>query len=462
MSFPCFPPFNYWFSGGELALDQLPIFDKYDFTAGLPSGFSHSRGTSAYLQDSDGVWRQRSGSDPLIGPNGLHVIPAISQVVSNSALTGASIGIVGSGGSLPTGWVIRNSASFTWTVTALPIVNGLQGVTLNCSGTLASGSNIKPCINDGGQIVSAIGDLQIARCIIKADPTCGGGQEGFLRVGTSSVESGAWTAAAGTAQDLAYLNNASTTHNRTFICFFNVKNTGDSINNTFTIFAPQMYKQPQAASALFIGGSAQSSNAEVVSWGSVPPVPFTIVFDVYPCVLSGSATQALAEFCTDANNYLRITRDGSRLIHAEMVIGGVSKQVLSPTKVVYDNAKTKIGLSIRSDGFSISVNGQDALSSTSSMAVPSFASMLVGKTQDDTAFWWGWIESMNIALTSVSDAALAASTYIGMSSGMLKGVNFSGAEFSPATEPGTIGTTFVYPRKANYGDFNYIINKGGF
>ncbi len=99
--------------------------------------FSVSRATGRWAVDSTGLWRHFGPNVPAITDLGLSVEPAGTNLVPNPALTGAVAGIVGSGGSLPTGWS-TNGSGLVVHVVAVTTLNGLPALHLRVFGTATS------------------------------------------------------------------------------------------------------------------------------------------------------------------------------------------------------------------------------------------------------------------------------------------------------------------------------------
>jgi len=96
--------------------------------------FSFARASGRWAVDSTGFWRYFAPDVPAITDLGLSLEPAGTNLVPNPALTGAVAGVVGSGGSLPTGWS-TNGAGLSVEVVAVTTLNGLPALHVRVSGT---------------------------------------------------------------------------------------------------------------------------------------------------------------------------------------------------------------------------------------------------------------------------------------------------------------------------------------
>lgn len=95
--------------------------------------FAFARSSPKWARRADGHWAQFAAAAPAITDLGLNIEPAGSNLAVGAALSGAVVGVVGSGGSLPTGWVANGA--LTTQVVALTTLLGLPAIRLRISGT---------------------------------------------------------------------------------------------------------------------------------------------------------------------------------------------------------------------------------------------------------------------------------------------------------------------------------------
>lgn len=113
----------------------------------LPDGpLYNGRSTSAWYWNSAGVLTEALPFKARIGynPSDLTLLGVLREVartnyVRNPRLLGATTGVLGSGGALPTGWSATTMAGLTSTVTAGVTEDGMQCVDIQLSGTPSSG-----------------------------------------------------------------------------------------------------------------------------------------------------------------------------------------------------------------------------------------------------------------------------------------------------------------------------------
>jgi hypothetical protein len=95
--------------------------------------WSFSRASAKWAPSADGSWKQFAPNVSAQTDLGLSIEPAGSNIVPNPGLAGAAVGVVGAGGSLPTGWV--SIGVLTTEVLALTTLAGLPALRLRISGT---------------------------------------------------------------------------------------------------------------------------------------------------------------------------------------------------------------------------------------------------------------------------------------------------------------------------------------
>src|SRR5690606_3292604 len=69
------------------------------------------------------------------GRPALRLEPQRTNQIRNPRCEGAAVGVVGSGGALPTFWGLTNTAGLTWDVVATGVENGLPYVDVRLHGT---------------------------------------------------------------------------------------------------------------------------------------------------------------------------------------------------------------------------------------------------------------------------------------------------------------------------------------
>lgn len=458
-------------SSGVLGLwyfgTSTPPWTEYDLTSSLPSAFTHSRGTTAYIEDANGDWQLVAADDPLIGPNGLTVIPALSMPVQNTSLSGATVGVIGSGGGLPTGWTSTILTGLSQEVVSVTTRNNLTWLRLRLSGTFSGTANSKNMgmKNTAGAITGvAVGDNISTRYLLKNISS----QSIAHLHGFGLASTGTYVGATGVKYtDYQYTSKytragATSTNNTYALEYVNIATSPSTLDDTFEIAAPQMYKAAYSPDVLLLGSgtSAITSNKEVVTMSGVPDFPFSIVFDARPCYqYVASEDQILCELIEDSTNYITVYRaPATRHMKCNIVVGGAVADTIDSGYEVFDETFVKVGIIVKSSAVSLVVDGRDAVVSTATFTTPSVTSARIGADQSGSKAWWGWIRS--VSTLPDGTAAEVVSRTANQADDLLRGVNFSGAEFNTSSIPGTPQTDYFWPTHALYSDFDYMTGLG--
>lgn len=130
-----------WNGLGTFSTWQTPgaVLD-YDFKNNryLGPALTTSRASPAYIDDSAGNWTFVPANTLRRSDKGALIEGAQTNLIKNNSGQGAVAGVLGSGGSLSTGWLYNLSSSAGITLTSLgPMTrNGIDGFGLRVSGTL--------------------------------------------------------------------------------------------------------------------------------------------------------------------------------------------------------------------------------------------------------------------------------------------------------------------------------------
>lgn len=120
-----------FFSGATLDMN----FAAGAYLGKTPSALTVSRtGTTGYAESSTGVWVPFAANTARITDKGLLVEEGRTNGIKNNMMTGATVGVVGSGGALPTGWV-NSPQGLTTTVVEIGTENGITYIDIRYSGT---------------------------------------------------------------------------------------------------------------------------------------------------------------------------------------------------------------------------------------------------------------------------------------------------------------------------------------
>lgn len=109
------------------------------------SAYSLVRASSKLASDALGNWTIFSSNIPALTNQGISIETADTYYSTNSSLTGASLGVIGSGGALPDGWSIyTGGTSGSATVTAITTFKGLPAIVLDWDLVNSGGSTAYP------------------------------------------------------------------------------------------------------------------------------------------------------------------------------------------------------------------------------------------------------------------------------------------------------------------------------
>lgn len=128
-----------------LALTMInPTLDM-DFAAGqyvgaTPSSLTVTRASTGYAEDTSGNWTSFSSNQPRITNKGLLVEESRTNSIRNNSMQGATAGVLGSGGTLPTNWSHTGgvTAGLTCTIIGTGTENGVEYVDIRYNGTTSS------------------------------------------------------------------------------------------------------------------------------------------------------------------------------------------------------------------------------------------------------------------------------------------------------------------------------------
>lgn len=104
------------------------------------SAITLTRAATAYAQDLLGNWVAFASNVLRITDQGLLIEEARTQSIRNSRMSGAVVGVIGSGGALPTNWSISNGTGLTKTVVAIGTLLGIDYIDIRINGTTGDGN----------------------------------------------------------------------------------------------------------------------------------------------------------------------------------------------------------------------------------------------------------------------------------------------------------------------------------
>jgi hypothetical protein len=285
---------RWWQQGAALAADF--VNDRYmreGLVVDRTTALTFARSTSKLAPDSLGSWHSFVAGAPAITDRGLSLEPAATNYVPNGAMAGASVGVLGAGGALPTGWSIADFAAAEITETGTEA--GLPFFELHLQHANSTSDSQFPRLVCATSIAAEIGEQWTASCFYKkvagAWPAITGA---FLNV--QELGSTITYATANRANDMETRTRLSTTWTTSSpgtisldmrALMFNLS-PGELLDVTLRIYAPQLAKEAAASSPIVTSGSAVTRAADVASL-SLPSGTYTLAL-----TLDDASTQTVA------------------------------------------------------------------------------------------------------------------------------------------------------------------------
>lgn len=124
--------------GQELSFPSSDVFDLNLMTDTLPAGLTFSRASIATDVVAGNLVQYASGVPRISSFNGLLMEEGRTNSLRNGQAEGATVGVIGSGGALPTNWGVNVAAGLTTEVLATGTRNGFNFVRIKISGTPSS------------------------------------------------------------------------------------------------------------------------------------------------------------------------------------------------------------------------------------------------------------------------------------------------------------------------------------
>ena len=211
----------------------------------------HSRASASWGQNAQGIWQEFPSGQMEVFPGlGYDGREGHTNLVPNPLGTGAVLGVIGSGGALPTGWFVNTGHNLTTEVVAAITLRGIPGYRIRISGT---SNGIFYELSTSGNISISPSTAHNASCLL--DVVAGAMPtnvvlETTLRDGVGAGIAGANMASssvinAGLPEDRAVLTftpNASASFGRIRVA--GGPPNGTSVDVTFDIAAPQLVQRP--------------------------------------------------------------------------------------------------------------------------------------------------------------------------------------------------------------------------
>lgn len=346
------------------ALFDGPLFDG--LLGRIPSYLTFTRASSGTRFRVDGTSETVSTdiarfdyNPSTLAARGLLVEVASTNAVTNNTMVGATVGTIGSGGALPTGWsfVGGTTAGLTAAIIASSLEDGINYILLELSGTTSRTTAM--LITDAARPAAAVGELWTASTFIRL-------VSGSMTNITSVQQLCFFTGGTGDALTTANVTATSLRNGRATCTatagasvtgagggiVFNF-NSGAAVSARFMIGMPQHEKQAFATSVIPTTSAAATRAVDLLSIpaaniASVFPTlatEGTFVFEFTPYAVTSTTTTLMFLSDGTSNNRLQMRYTSSGFFFG-VTTGGVST---NPLSAVVPSAGTtyKVALAVK-------------------------------------------------------------------------------------------------------------------
>ncbi|KMS57142.1 phage head spike fiber domain-containing protein [Sphingobium cupriresistens] len=245
-------------------------------SASLPSGASLTRASTKSRINSSGALQSVAVDAAAIEYHptthavlGVSVEPSATNEATNNSNTGAAVGIIGSGGALPTGWTMpEGNGGAAVEVKSITTVDGFDIIEIQMSGTATSTAALTLRPDTAGAAASA-GQTWTNSLYLALSAGSLTNVSGFaLRAGS---ETGSTSLSGITSTLTRYINTRTlTSTSARQVVRFNWSAVGAAINFTLKIALPQRELGSKATSPIKTSGAVatRAADALTLSWAS--------------------------------------------------------------------------------------------------------------------------------------------------------------------------------------------------
>lgn len=369
-----------------------------------------TRASPELCSDINNYWNTVGNGVACIG-RGIGVNPweIRSNKLPNSTLQGAVSGVVGSGGSNPTGWIITAPTNITETV-SLVTINNIPCIQMNFAGTAGSNSQILINFTDNSIIAAASGQIWTESAFVSNSAVTGVSQ--FLALGLG-ITSGGTTSGDqftssniingvfGRVQATGTLAQATTAFLRTGF-ETNTISSSTVVNFTATIGFAQQEANSYAGPPIPTINASVTRPADIITWRYMPQVGpgYALAYGGIPAAPSGTATGQIGFEIDDGtnNNRLVVQRNGGNG-HAMGVNSSNNVTLNIDTGSVWpQNVFGKLAASTQPGAQSAYFNGANPVNTTGNFPI-GVSIVRVGTNPFSNAQWNGSINRTRIFST---------------------------------------------------------------
>ncbi len=125
-----------FFAGATLDMS----FAQSRYLGATPTELTVTRASTAYADSSEGIWSSFGNNVARITNKGLLVEETRTNSIRNNSMQGATAGVLGSGGALPTNWSHTggSTAGLTCTIVGTGAENGVEYIDIRYNGTTSA------------------------------------------------------------------------------------------------------------------------------------------------------------------------------------------------------------------------------------------------------------------------------------------------------------------------------------
>jgi hypothetical protein len=418
---------NAWIlPGASLDLDFVNQRYYQQGAASIASILTCTRASVGYIDDLSGNWTQVAANTLRISTKGLLVEQSATNGIRNNSMQGAVVGVVGSGGSLPTNWIAPGGC--TVTVVGTGTSKGIDYIDINYSGT-ASAANFTLPLESAGQIAATIGQVcneSVFAAIVGGDLTNISAVQ--MRISERDASNAQLQFDAGTdfkaslTATLQRFQQQFTTSNAScasVVPYVWLQTTiGASVNITIRWGWPQLELSPFATSPIRTTSAAATRTADVVSVNNVPANLATSGFALYsawtpyPPSLVTTTNRTLLSLSDGTNNnrgeQFENIQDKALIVFAA---GGTSIFNSSFGAALTTNATHKMAHAWQSGDFAAVVDGGSAQTSTTAGTMGAALSQLyIGSHLGLNSFAYSYITRVALWASRIPNATLTQIT----------------------------------------------------
>lgn len=421
-----YPSLSMDFINGRYTLNDTSTTNFATFLTSTSGTFT--RASTATYFDASGVLQTASANTPRLDydPNslafkGLLLEEGRTNSIPNSQASGATLGVIGSGGSLPTGWSIGTGLPATLTrevVATGTLPNGMNYIDIRVYGSNSSGGVVYPdmyLVAGGSCPAATTGQSWTASAYIAivagsvtgfTSNTINFSSAGYTSAGSYLESAGSTPISSSSLTRYSAtrtMSNASTARACTYVDFSVAD--GASVDVTLRIAAPQLELGSFATSYIPTSGAAATRQAEILTFplGSWFTSSEGALFASYSSSTpAGVSTRAISLNNANISNVFQIANSASTVLFAQKIVASAIANSSGPTYVPGTIYRTAAAYDASSGP--LAVNG--VIYNNSNAGLPVGLSRLDIGNQNTINLLGGWIRTAGYYPLRASNAQL--------------------------------------------------------